>query len=76
MQVLTYKKFKNNLLKTLNKVSDDNEIIMVSVSTDKTVVLMSHDEYNSIQETFHLNSSKVNRNRLEDSIAEMKRQWN
>ena len=73
--MVTYKYFKHYLLKTLNKVIDDNEIIMMPVSSDKTVVLMNIDEHNSIQETFYLNSSKVNRDRLEESIAEMKNQW-
>ena len=44
---------------------------MVSRSKGKNVVVMSLEEYNSIQETLHLVSSKANQNRLDEAIEEM-----
>jgi antitoxin YefM len=71
MRVLNYTEFRNNLAESLNVVNDDGDIVIVSRSKGKNVVVMSLEEYNSIQETLYLNSSSVNRKRLEDSISEM-----
>lgn len=73
MKVVNYSEFRNNLAENLNVVNDDGDIVVVSRSKGKNVVVMSLEEYNSIQETLHLNSSKVNRKRLEEAIDEMKK---
>jgi antitoxin YefM len=73
MKVVNYSEFRNNLAENLNVVNDDGDIVVVSRSKGKNVVVMSLEEYNSIQETLHLNSSKVNRKRLEDALDEMKK---
>lgn len=71
MQVLNYAEFKNKLAENLNRVNDDSEIMIVSRSKGKKVVVMSLEEYNAIQETLHLSSNKANRKRLDEAIAEM-----
>lgn len=71
MRVVNYSEFRNNLTENLNAVNEDNEIVVVSRMQGKNVVVMDLDEYNSIQETLHLTSTKANRKRLEDAIVEM-----
>ena len=71
MEVLNYTEFRTNLTKSLNKVTDDAEIVVVSRSKGKNVGVMGLEEYNSIQETLHLMSTPANRRRLEEAIAEM-----
>jgi len=71
MQVVNYTEFRNNLAENLNMVNDNDEIVIVSRSKGKNVVVMSLDEYNSIQGTLHLVSSKTNQNRLDEAIGEM-----
>ncbi|QEH43192.1 type II toxin-antitoxin system Phd/YefM family antitoxin [Chitinophaga sp. XS-30] len=71
MRVVNYTEFRNNLTENLNAVNEDREIVVVSRMQGKNVVVMDLDEYNSIQETLHLTSTKANRKRLEDAIAEM-----
>lgn len=71
MQVLNYTEFRNKLAENLNRVNEDNEIMIVSRSKGKNVVVMSLEEYNAIQETLHLSSSKANRKRLDEAITEM-----
>jgi len=73
MRVVNYSEFRNNLAENLNVVNDDGDIVVVSRSRGKNVVVMSLEEYNSIQETLHLNGSKANRKRLEEAIDEMKK---
>jgi antitoxin YefM len=71
MQVLNYTEFRNKLAENLNRVNEDSEIMIVSRSKGKNVVVMSLEEYNAIQETLHLSSSNTNRKRLDEAIAEM-----
>lgn len=71
MRVVNYSEFRNNLANNLNSVTDDKEIVVVSRTQGKNVVVMDLDEYNSIQETLHLISTKTNRKRLEEAITEM-----
>ncbi|MES1217112.1 MAG: type II toxin-antitoxin system prevent-host-death family antitoxin [Bacteroidota bacterium] len=71
MRVVNYTEFRNNLAENLNIVNDDDEIVVVSRSKGKNVVVMSLEEYNGIQETLHITSSKKNQKRLDEAIAEM-----
>jgi antitoxin YefM len=71
MEVVNYTEFRKNLTKSLNKVNDDAEIVVVSRSKGKNVVVMSLEEYNAIQETLNVVKSVSNRNRLDKAIEEM-----
>ena len=73
MKVVNYTEFRNNLAESLNIVNDDGDIVVVSRSKGKNVVVMSLDEYNAIQETLYLTSTTANRRRLEKSIDDMKK---
>lgn len=71
MKVVNYSDFRQNLAENLNMVNNDREIVVVSRTKGKTVVVMDLDDYNSQQETLHLMSTKANRSRLEAALAEM-----
>ncbi|MCP9750814.1 type II toxin-antitoxin system Phd/YefM family antitoxin [Ferruginibacter sp. HRS2-29] len=71
MKVVNYTEFRNNLSENLNEVNDDGDIVIVSRSKGKNVVVMSLEEYNSIQETLHLTSTKANRKQLDIAVEEM-----
>ncbi|OSZ78971.1 hypothetical protein CAP35_12195 [Chitinophagaceae bacterium IBVUCB1] len=71
MKVVNYSAFRNNLAENLDEVNNDKEIVIVSRTQGKNVVVIDLEEYNSIQETLHLIGTKNNRKRLEDAIAEM-----
>jgi antitoxin YefM len=73
MEVLNYTEFRKNLTKNLNKVNDDQEIVVVSRSKGKNVVVMSLEEYNSINETLHLINNSTNKRRLDEAIEEMEK---
>lgn len=72
MEVVNYSEFRKNLAEHLNMVNENDEIVIVSRSKGKNVVVMSLDEYNSINETLHLISSAHNEQRLDEAIAEMR----
>jgi len=70
MEVLNYTEFRKDLKSSLDKVSNDNDVIIVSRSKNKNVVVLSLQEYNSWKETMYLLSSEKNRKRLEKSIKD------
>jgi antitoxin YefM len=71
MRVVNYTEFRNTLAESLNAVNDDGDIVVVSRSKGKNVVVMSLEEYNSIQETLYLTSTRTNSKKLDAAIEEM-----
>jgi antitoxin YefM len=71
MKVLNFSEFRNNLADSLNAVNNDKEIVIVSRTKGKNIVVMDLNEYNSIIETLHLTSTSANRKRLVESLDEM-----
>ncbi|MDP5121832.1 MAG: type II toxin-antitoxin system prevent-host-death family antitoxin [Spirosomaceae bacterium] len=69
---VNYSEFRNGLKGYLDRVEDDNETLIIKRKTGKGSVLISMDEYNSIQETLHLLSSRKNAQRLYESIEQLK----
>lgn len=72
MTAVNYSEFRNGLKSYLDSVEDDNETLIIKRKTGKGSVLISMDEYNSIQETLHLLSSRKNAERLYESIDQLK----
>ena len=73
MTVLNYTEFRNNLKSSLDSVIHDHETVIINRGSKENAVLISLDEYNSIQETLFLMSNEANRKRLEQSIEEDKK---
>ncbi len=71
MKVVNYSDFRANLADNLNAVNQDKEIVIVSRTKGKNVVVMDLEEFNAIQETMHLRSTPANRKRLTEAIDEM-----
>jgi antitoxin YefM len=72
MQVVNYTEFRKNLAGNLNMVNDNADIVVVSRSKGKNVVVMSLEDFNSIQESLHVVSTPANQKRLDEAIAEMR----
>ncbi len=68
MRAVNYSELRQNLKTSLDAVSNDEELLVVHRPKGKSIVMMPLDEFNSLQETYHLNKSKANRQRLEESI--------
>lgn len=65
--------FRANLKKYLDQVADDFETLIINRGKDSGIVVMSLDEYNSLNATAHEMSSKTNMKRLTESIEELER---
>ncbi|MDO8648667.1 MAG: type II toxin-antitoxin system prevent-host-death family antitoxin [Candidatus Peregrinibacteria bacterium] len=72
MTTVTYTDFRQRLAHYLDKTEHDCEEIVVSRSKGRKAILLSLDDFLSLQETAHLLSSKANRKHLEKSLREAK----
>ena len=72
MIAANYTEFRSALKDYLDSVENDKETLIIKRKSGKGAVLISLEEYNSIMETLHLLSSKVNAKRLFDSMEQMK----
>ena len=72
MIAANYTEFRTSLKDYLDSVENDKETLIIKRKSGKGAVLISLEEYNSIMETLHLLSSKVNAQRLFDSMEQMK----
>ena len=72
MTTVTYTDFRQNLAHYLNKTEQDCEEIVITRSKGRHAVLVSLDDFLSLQETGYLLSTKANRKHLETSLGEVK----
>ncbi|RFM35479.1 type II toxin-antitoxin system Phd/YefM family antitoxin [Chitinophaga silvisoli] len=68
MQVVNYSEFRQQLKAHLDNVTENHDTLIVPRGGDKSVVIISLEEYNSILETLHLMKSEKNRIRLMEAI--------
>jgi antitoxin YefM len=71
MDVVTYSDARKNFKAIMDRVVDDSDFTVITRQRGKPVVMISLDEWNSIQETNHLLSSPKNAARLRESIAQL-----
>lgn len=71
MTVVNFSEFRNNLKSNLDSVSDDKDVVVISRSKDKNIVLIALSEYNSMIETIHLMQSEKNRKRIDEALQEI-----
>ena len=65
MQAVNYTSARNNLKSIIDNVCDNNEEVIITTKNDKTVVMMSLDEYNKTH-------AQLKRD-VQESLAEVER---
>ena len=73
MEAITYTQARQNFAATMDKVCDDHMPIILTRQKERPVVMMSLEDYNSIQETLYLMKNPNNHMRLLKSIENVKR---
>ena len=71
MEAITYTTARQNLAKTMEKVCDDHSPVIITRKSSSSVVLMSLEDYESLEETAHLLRSPKNSRRLLESIVQL-----
>jgi len=71
MEVTTYSDARANLKALMDRVVADRSPVTVTRQRGAPVVMLSLDDWNSIEETLYLLSSPKNAERLLKSIAEL-----
>ncbi len=68
MTAITYTAARENLAATMDRVCDDRDPVIITRNRDQAVVMLSLDDYESLQETAYLLRSPTNAQRLFDAI--------
>lgn len=71
MDVMTYTDARASLKDVMDRVINDHVEVIVTRKKREAVVMIALDEYNSIQETLHLQKSPENAQRLHASVAQL-----
>jgi len=68
----TISDFRRDIKKYLDRVTENFETLIINRGKDRGIVIMSLDEYNSLNATYHELSSKTNEKRLDSAIEKLK----
>ena len=72
MKAITYTAARENLASTMDRVCVDHDPVIITRNRDQAVVMMSLEDYESLEETAYLLRSPVNARYLLESVAELK----
>ncbi|HSG35385.1 MAG TPA: type II toxin-antitoxin system prevent-host-death family antitoxin [Sphingomonadaceae bacterium] len=73
MEVISYSDARANLKKLMDRVVGDRTHVVVTRQKSESVVMVSLDDWNAMEETLHLLSNQKNAERLRDSIRQLDR---
>ncbi len=71
MNAITYTAARENLASTMDKVCEDHDPVVITRNRDQAVVMMSLEDYESLQETAYLLRVPANARRLLESVADL-----
>jgi antitoxin YefM len=71
MDTMSYSAFRTNLAKTLDRVNEDHNPILITRQNGKPAVVISLEDFHAYEETAYLMASPKNAQRLNDAIAEI-----
>jgi antitoxin YefM len=73
MDAITYTAARQNLAKTMDKVCNDHSPVIVTRKSSNSVVIMSLEDYEALEETAYLLRSPKNARRLIESVAQLEK---
>ncbi len=71
MEAISYTNARSNLAKTMEKVCDDHDPVIITRRNESSVVMMSLKDFQALEETAYLLRSPKNARRLLESIAQL-----
>ena len=73
MTAISYTAARENLASTMDKVCNDHDPVIITRNRDQAVVMMSLEDYSSLEETAYLMRSPANARRLMEGILELEK---
>jgi antitoxin YefM len=73
MLITSISDFRKDIKRYLDRVTENFETLIINRGKDKGIVIMSLDEYNSLNATSYELSSKANEKRLDSAIEKFKK---
>lgn len=71
MKAINYTYAREKLAKTMEEVCDDHTPVIITRRNERSVVMISLEDYEAMEETTYLLRSPKNARRLLESIAEL-----
>jgi antitoxin YefM len=73
MKAITYTAARESLASTMNCVCEDHDPVVITRNRDQAVVMLSLEDYESLQETAYLLRPPANARRLLESITSLEK---
>ena len=71
MDAITYSAARANLAKTMDRVCDDHEPLIITRNGEQSVVMLSLEDFQALEETAYLLRSPANAKRLLAATAQL-----
>jgi len=71
MDAITYTAARANLAKTMDRVCEDHEALIITRNGEQSVVMLSLEDYKALEETAYLLRTPANAKRLLATIARL-----
>ncbi|GAA5484496.1 type II toxin-antitoxin system Phd/YefM family antitoxin [Haloferula sargassicola] len=71
MKAISYTAARETLAATMQSVCEDREPVIITRKRDQAVVMISLEDFESMQETAYLRRSPANAERLDAAIAQL-----
>ena len=76
MEAVSYTMARNKFSNLMDKVCEDHNAVIITRQKQRSVVMMSLEDYNSLEETVYLLKSPKNAERLNRAIDNLKEEKN
>lgn len=73
MDAISYTEARNNLARTMERVTEDHDPVIITRRKGQAVVMMSLEDFNAWQETAYLLRSPANARDLLEAIEDVQR---
>jgi antitoxin YefM len=71
MDAITYSNARANLASTMDRVCEDHEPLIITRNSEQSVVMLSLEDYNALEETAYLLRSPANARRLLSAMKQL-----
>jgi len=71
MDAITYSAARANLASTMDRVCNDHEALIITRNGQQSVVMLSLEDFNAMEETAYLLRNPANAKRLMSAVAQL-----